>query len=72
MESTNLSKWNHVWSYDTKVARLGQGVDIKFSQGSGTSTESVKITIVLHLHSPVFRGQNDSLCYALLKSTDIQ
>ena len=45
MESTNLSKSNYVSSYDSKVARLGQGVDIKFSQGSGTSTERVKITI---------------------------
>ena len=26
------------------MARLGQGVDIKFSKGSGTSTERVKIT----------------------------
>ena len=41
MESTNLSKSNYVSSYDSKVARLGQGVDIKFSQGSGTSTERV-------------------------------
>ena len=48
MESTNLSKSNYFSSYDSKVARLGQGVDIKFSQGSGTSTERVKITIVLH------------------------
>ena len=49
MESTNLSKSsNYVSSYDSKVARLGQGVDIKFSQGSGKSTERVKITIVLH------------------------
>ena len=46
MESTNLSKSNYVSSYDSKVARLGQGVDIKFSQGSGTSTERVKITII--------------------------
>ena len=45
MESTNS---NYVSSYDSKVARLGQGVDIKFSQGSGTFTERVKITIVLH------------------------
>ena len=45
MESTNLSKSNYVSSYDSKVVRLGQGVDIKFSQGSGTSTERVKITI---------------------------
>ena len=45
MESTNLSKSNYVSSYDSKVMRLGQGVDIKFSQGSGTSTERVKITI---------------------------
>ena len=48
MESTNLSKSNYVSSYDSKVACLGQGVDIKFSQGSGTSTERVKITVVLH------------------------
>ena len=48
MESTNLSKSNHVSSYDSKVARLGQGDDIKFSQGSGMSSERVKITIVLH------------------------
>ena len=46
MESTNLSKSNYVSSYDSKVARLGQGVYIKFSQGSGT--ERVKLTIVLH------------------------
>ena len=26
MESTNLSKSNYVSSYDSKVARLGQGV----------------------------------------------
>ena len=68
MESTYLSKSNYVSSYDSKVARLGQGVDIKFSQGSGTSTERVKITIVLHK----FRGQNDSLCCALSKSTNIR
>ena len=48
MDSTNLSKSNYVSSYDSKVARLGKGVDIKFSQGSGTSTECVNITIVLH------------------------
>ena len=72
MELTNLSQSNYVSSYDSKVAHLGQGVDIKFSQGSGTSTKRVKITIVLHYHSPVFRGQNDSLCCELLKSTNIQ
>ena len=66
MESTNLSKSNYVSSYGSKLPRLGQGVDIKFSQGSGTSTERVKNAIVLHLHLPVFRGQNDSLCCALL------
>ena len=48
MESTNLSKSNYVSSYESKVVRLGQGVDIKFSQGSGTSTERGKIAIVLH------------------------
>ena len=48
MESTNLSKSEYVSSYDSKVARLGQGVDNNFSQGSGTSTKRVKITIVLH------------------------
>ena len=72
MESINLSKSNYVSSYDSKVARLGQGVDIKFSQGSGTSTERVKITIVLHKHSSLFSGQNDSLCCALLKLTNIR
>ena len=48
MESTYLSKSNYVSSYESKVADLGQGVEIKFSQGSGTSTERVKITIVVH------------------------
>ena len=48
MELTNLSQSNYVSSYDSKVARLGQGVAIKFLQGSGTSTKRVKITIVLH------------------------
>ena len=48
MESTYLSKSNYVSSYDSNVERLGHGVDIKFSQGSGTSNERVKITIVLH------------------------
>ena len=48
MESTNLSNSNYVSSYYSKVARLGQEVDIKFSRGSGTSTERVKITIVFH------------------------
>ena len=47
MESTNLSTSKYVSSYDSNVARLGQGIDIKFSQGSGSSTECVKITIVL-------------------------
>ena len=46
MESTNLSKSNYISSYDSRVARLGQRVDIKISQGSVTSTERVKITIV--------------------------
>ena len=42
MESTNLSKSNYVSSYDSKLVRLGQGVGIKFSQGSGTSNERVE------------------------------
>ena len=71
MESTNLSKSNYVSSYDSKVARLGQGVDIKFSQGSCMSTERVKITIVYTNTRPC-SGVKMNLCCALLKSTNIR
>ena len=73
MESTNLSKSNYVSSYDSKVARLGQGVDIKFSQGSGTSTERVKIAIVLHEFGESSDFLNFAICvYPRTKITDMR
>ena len=64
MESINLSKFKYVSSCDSKVARLGQGVDIMFSQGSGTSTERVKITIVLHYYTHPYSGVKMTVCVA--------
>ena len=54
-----------MFSCDSKVILLGPGVDNKFSHGSCTSIECVKMTKLLQLHSPMFTVQVCSLYCAL-------
>ena len=54
-----------ILSRDSKVMRFEPEVDIQFSLGSSTSTEYVKMTELLKLHSPLVRVQVHSVCCAL-------